>query len=111
MLPRAGFGNDALGAEAFCQQRLSHRVVDLVCAGVREVLALQPNLGTPTLAQTGRERKRSGAAHPSLQFMGVLGLKVLAMQISVDPRLQAIESRYQRFGYITPAEGTVAPLL
>ena len=42
MLTRACFRDDARAAHAKRQQHLSHCVVDLVRAGVRQVLALQP---------------------------------------------------------------------
>ena len=41
VLPRAGFGNDALFAHTLRENRLTERVVDLVRAGVIEVLALE----------------------------------------------------------------------
>jgi tryptophan synthase beta subunit len=44
VLPGPGFGDDPLLAKALRQQRLSKRVVDLVGAGVRQILALQPDL-------------------------------------------------------------------
>jgi hypothetical protein len=47
MLAGAGFGNDAFRAERACQQRLADRVVDLVCAGMGEILALEPDIGAP----------------------------------------------------------------
>ena len=44
VLPGAGFGDDARLAHAARQQSLADRVVDLVRAGVTEVLALQVDL-------------------------------------------------------------------
>ena len=44
VLPRAGLGDDALLAHALCKQHLSKRVVDLVRAGMAQVLALEPQL-------------------------------------------------------------------
>ena len=41
VLPRAGLGDDAALAHALREQRLAERVVDLVRAGVREILALE----------------------------------------------------------------------
>ena len=62
VLSGAGFGNDALGAQALGQQRLADGVVDLVRTGVREIFALQPDFGAPALAQGGRigQRGRDG---------------------------------------------------
>jgi hypothetical protein len=45
VLASAGLGDDALLAHASREQRLAEGVVDLVCAGVGEVLALEPQLG------------------------------------------------------------------
>ncbi len=47
MLAGAGLGDDAPCAEALCEQRLADRIVDLVSAGVREVLALEPHFRAP----------------------------------------------------------------
>ena len=42
-LPRAGFRHDAALAHAPGEQRLAHRVIDLVRASVGEIFALQEN--------------------------------------------------------------------
>ena len=44
MLARAGLSDDAPFAHSLSQQNLSERVVNFVCAGVKQVLALQVNL-------------------------------------------------------------------
>ena len=60
VLAGAGLGDDPGLAEAAGQQRLAQRVVDLVGAGVREVLALQVQ------AQTGeRGGRTAGVAAPT----------------------------------------------
>jgi len=46
-LSRAGLGNDAPGAEPLREQRLADRVVDLVRTGMRQILALEPQLRAP----------------------------------------------------------------
>ena len=53
VLAGAGLGDDALRAEALGEQRLADRVVDLVRARVREVFALEPDLGAPAFASRG----------------------------------------------------------
>ncbi len=55
VLPGAGLGDDAALAEALGEQRLAERVVDLVRPGVREILALQPDV----VAELGGEPRRS----------------------------------------------------
>ena len=82
VLSGAGFGDDALRAQALGEQRLAHRVVDLVGAGVRQVFALQPHLRAPALAQGRRIRQRRGAAHPGLELAIELGLKLGAVQVA-----------------------------
>ena len=44
VLPRARLGDDAALAEPDGEERLADRVVDLVCAGVEQVLALEQAL-------------------------------------------------------------------
>ena len=50
MLSGAGLGDDATLAHPLCQESLSERVVDLVRAGVGEVLALDEDAGASELA-------------------------------------------------------------
>jgi hypothetical protein len=47
---------------------LTYGVVDLVRAGVREILALQPNLRAPALRQGSGVRKRRGPPDPGLEL-------------------------------------------
>ena len=44
MLPRAGFGDDAALAHSPSEQNLTQRVVNLMCAGMQQILAFQVNL-------------------------------------------------------------------
>ena len=53
VLAGAGLRDDALRAEALCEQRLAERIVDLVRAGMREVLALEPDVRVPGARQPG----------------------------------------------------------
>ncbi len=53
VLSGPGFGHDALLAHAFDQQSLTHGVVDLVRAGMRQILPFQVDLGSAqVLAET-----------------------------------------------------------
>ncbi len=75
--PGTGLGHDALGADALGQQRLADGIVDLVRAGVREVLALQPHLRAPARGQRrgigqcrgspGPGRRARGRAPPGIR--------------------------------------------
>ena len=61
VLPRARLGDDRRLAHALRQQPLAERVVDLVRAGVRQVLALEVDLRAAELAREVRgevERRR-----------------------------------------------------
>jgi hypothetical protein len=110
VLTGAGLCDDALGPEAFGQQGLTHRVVDLVGTGVREILALQKNLRAPTLAQGGRRRQRRRTAYPALELLLEFRLKIRLMQIAIDTGLQPIERRHQGFRHVTAANGAEAAL-
>ena len=50
VLARTGLGDDAPRAQPPREQRLTERVVDLVRAGMREILALEPHLARPSAA-------------------------------------------------------------
>ena len=53
VLARAGFRDDALGAECLGEQGLTDRIVDLVRARMRQVFALEPDLGSPGVPERG----------------------------------------------------------
>ena len=73
VLAGAGLGDDARLAHAPGQQRLAERVVDLVRAGVEEVLALEPDraagglarAAAPGTAASGGRRSRAAGASSS----------------------------------------------
>ena len=71
MLPGAGFGDDAMLAHAFNQQRLAETVVDLVRAGVEQVFALEINLCPAQLfgEALGKEQRRGTAGIVAQQFV------------------------------------------
>src|SRR5258708_8592680 len=75
---------------------------------MREIFALEPDVRSPTFAQSARMRKSGGTAHPGGEFMIELGLKFGVLQIPLDTRLQPIERRHQGLGNVAPAEGAVA---
>ena len=65
VLAGAGLGDDAALAHAARQQDLAERVVDLVRAGVVEVLALQIDLRAAEMARSGARRNRAGCGRPT----------------------------------------------
>src|SRR5439155_736969 len=111
VLSGAGLSNDAPGAEPLREQRLADRVVDLVRTGVRQVLALEPQLRAPGRRQARRERERRGAAHPARELFGELRLKVALMQVLAHTPLEALERGDQRFRNVTAAERAEAAAL
>ena len=76
VLPRTGLGDDAALAHPAGEQRLAERVVDLVRAGVSEILALQKNRrAAARLGQPVRFVERGRAADEMPQQMLELGEK------------------------------------
>ncbi len=96
VLARAGLSDDALFAHAFCQQTLAERVVDLVRAGVQQVLALQVNLrAAELLAQPLGEVKRSRPADVMVQQIIQLRLECSVFLRLRVGRFQLFERRHQ----------------
>jgi hypothetical protein len=76
VLARAGLGDDAPLAHALGQQCLADRVVDLVRAGVVEVLALAVNLGAAELVgEAAGVVEAGGAADELVQVVVELGVE------------------------------------
>ena len=111
VLARAGLRDDALRAEPLGEQRLADRVVDLVRARVREILALQPDLGAPAARQLARQRERRRASDPGAQLALELGAKAGSAQVGAHALLEPVERRHQRLGHVAPAERAEAAAL
>ena len=109
VLARAGLGDDALRAEALRQQRLAERVVDLVRAGVREILALEPHVARPSAA-TAAARGSAPSAGPTqvLSCCCSSRWKSASRSQRLHALLEALVRRHQRLGHVAAAEGTVA---
>ena len=109
VLPRTGLRDDAPLAHPLGEQCLAHSAVDLVRAGVREVLALQEHAGETYCAGKTRgigERRRP--AHPVAQDPSELGLKS-RVGASLEPRrLELRDRRHERLGEILAAELAVS---
>ena len=104
VLPGAGLGNDSLFAHPPGQQALAEGVVDLVGAGVVQVLALQGHLQPAGLAQAGRFGERGRPAHIVMEQRSELRPKLRLAPGLDELRLQLIESRDEGFGDISSAE-------
>ncbi len=105
MLARAGFGDDALLAHAHGHQDLAEAVVDLVGAGVVELVALEVNARAAEMGgQPLGEVQRAGPA-------GVMRVEVIELRgegrvgaAGVISLLDLEDERHQRLGDVTAAE-------
>jgi hypothetical protein len=104
MLSRAGLGDDALGAQALCEQRLTDRIVDLVCACVRQVFALQPDLRTPALREPCGVGEGRWTTYPAFELQFVFDLEIAGVQMFSDAFFEALQSGYERLGHVAAAE-------
>mmetsp|Transcript_19189 Transcript_19189/g.60366 ORF Transcript_19189/g.60366 Transcript_19189/m.60366 type:complete len:466 (-) Transcript_19189:822-2219(-) len=111
VLARAGLRDDPGLAQALCQQRLAQGVVDLVRAGVGQLLALEPKLGTPKLLREVLcEVERRRPAHELRPEAGQLG-----DEGGVDLRLvpggaELLVGLHERLGDVAAAELAEVPL-
>ncbi len=105
VLPRAGLGDDAALAHALREQRLTEGVVDLVRAGVRQILALEKDPpAARRLRQPRRFVERRGTADVVLQQP----IQFLVKRI-VDARgeiraLELFDRLDERLGNVASAE-------
>ena len=107
VLAGAGLGDDAGLAHAAGQQDLAHAVVDLVRAGVIQLIALEPDVGaTVVLGQTLREIQRAGATDIVGQEVVQLGLERRIGARRVPGRFQLVDGGHQGFGDEPAAERT-----
>ena len=107
MLTGAGLGDDPGLAHAPGQQRLADGVVDLVRAGVIEVLAFQVDLGTTQLTTQPLgmiDRRRSADVVLKIGIQLCLEGRILHVFFIRHP--QFIERLHQRFGDEYPTIGS-----
>ena len=104
VLSRAGLGDDALLAHPPRQHSLAQRVVDLVRAGVQQVLALQVDLRSAELLRHALGKiERGGTAAVVVQQIVQLGMEGgvgLGRGVGL---LQLLERGHQRLRHIAPA--------
>ena len=105
VLAGAGLGDDAGLAHAARKQHLAEAIVDLVGAGVIELVALEVDLGTAeVLGEAGREIERRGAAGVVLQEVLELGVE-FGIGLGGGVGFLEFEDRgHQRFGHEAAAE-------
>ena len=117
MLASACFCDNPRFAHADREQYLPDAIVDLMSAGVIELVAFEPDLRAFSrrrvlaqfLGQALREIERGGAAHIMLQQVVKLGLKRRVTLRCAILALQIENKRHQRFGDITAAKLTKVP--
>ena len=105
MLARAGFRDDPGFAHAAGQNDLTQHIVDLVRAGVVQLIPLHVDLGAAQMGgQAFAEIKRAGAANvvlPQPVHLGPEGGVGLGKFVAF---LKIKDQRHQGFGHKTPAE-------
>ena len=110
VLAGAGLGDDPRLAHPLGQQRLAERVVDLVRAGVEQVLALEVDRPAGALREPPRLVQRRRAARVVAQQPRQVGLEA-GVGARLDPRrLELGERGHQRLGDELAAVGAEAML-
>src|SRR4029453_9835475 len=109
VLSRACFGDDPLFSHSHREQRLSERVVDLVCAGVRQIFALQqdPCAAAAVLAEPTGLPERCRAAGVLRQQSGELSREAAVRPRALIFGLERLNGRDQSLGYEAAAKGAV----
>ncbi len=110
VLPGSGLGDDARLAHAACEQRLTDDVVDLVRAGVRQVLAFEEHPHAQLLGEPRALGDRRGTP-------AVVGQQVVELPVEggigpglLEGLLEVEAGRHQRLGNEPPTEVTEAPV-
>ena len=112
VLSGAGFGDDALFSHAAGKQDLADHVVDLVRAGVVELLALEIDLGAAEFfGQPLGEIERARAPDIMLEQMIELGLERGIGLCLLIGLLELKDQRHQRFGHEPSAVNAEASAL
>ena len=101
VLARARLGDDPPLAEPPREHGLAERVVELVRAGVEEILALE--VDALARREALRERERCRPARVRRQQMVELGAERIVGERLAPAALQLVERRDQRLGDVPPA--------
>jgi hypothetical protein len=105
MLAGAGLGDDPCLPHPAREQTLTDRIVDLVRAGVTEVLALQVDLrAAEAPGQVLREVERRGPSGVFAQAVAELGFEVGSAPPFLVGCLELEQRRHQCLGDVAPAE-------
>ena len=107
MLAGAGFGDDAAFAHAPGQQHLAQAVVDLVRAGVEQVLAFEKDArAAQVFAQTLGFVQRRRTAGVVVQQVVEFGLKSGVLAGGVIGLFELLQRGHERLRDVAPAVGT-----
>ncbi len=110
VLAGAGLGDDALLAHPAREQGLADRVVDLVGAGVEEILALQVDLRpAAVLREPGGEVELGRPPGEFLQVVAELGLERRVVPGREVGRGQLLEGAHEGLRHIDPAVDAEMP--
>ncbi len=104
VLARARLGDQRGLADPLGQQPLTQRVVDLVAAGVGEILALEQHSHAQRLGEAGRLGDRGRPASVGALQAGQPGLESRVGPGRPEGRLEFFARRHQRFRNEPPAE-------
>jgi len=110
VLSGAGLGDHPALAHAAGQQHLTQAVVDLVCAGVEQVLALEVEARTAQLfAQAPREVQRCGT--PGVIAQQVVKFRLERGVFARQPpgRFQLLQRGHEHFGHVAAPVWAVVP--
>ena len=110
VLAGAGLGDDARLAHPPGEQRLADAVVDLVGAGVVEVLALEVDAGAAGLArQALGEVQAAGPADVAVEVVVELALELGVVARRLVALGELVQGGHQRFGDVAAAVGAEPP--
>ena len=105
MLAGAGLRDDALLAHALGEQRLAQDIVDLVGAGVTQVLSLQIDARAATMAgEALGEVERGGTARVVVEEVAEPAPEAGVLARGAEGALELDERRHQRLGDEAAAE-------
>ena len=111
MLARAGLGDDPLLTHAHGQERLAHRVVELVRPGVAQVLALEVDVrAAKVLAEPRRGVEGRRPADERTAMPGQLELELRIGLRLVPHVLQLAQRAHQGLGHVLAAKRPEAPV-